>query len=220
MAANTGAEPSNAPATRGRPRASSKAMLEEAASELFLENGYARTTIEQITQRAGVSRNTFFNYFSAKSDLLWIELDASLTALTDALVATPPETPPLDAVERALLVTARGFSAQRAPLVLTQYEVMGIDGELKAAGLARALAHADAIELFLSTRLAGPDAALTARAVALAVVGAAAAAVGRWAADGPDREPLEAYLARVVHPVVAGYGSDAPTPARRDPAIG
>ncbi|MDO9397103.1 MAG: helix-turn-helix domain-containing protein, partial [Herbiconiux sp.] len=74
----------------GRPRASSQPMLEEAASELFLEQGYAKTTIEQITQRAGVSRNTFFNYFGAKSDLLWVELDASLAALTAALAATGP----------------------------------------------------------------------------------------------------------------------------------
>jgi AcrR family transcriptional regulator len=189
----------------GRPRASSQGMLEEAASELFLEQGYAKTTIEQITQRAGVSRNTFFNYFGQKSDLLWIELDASLAALTEALAATPAETPPLDAVRNALLTTARGLAAERTPLVLTQHEVMGIDEELRAAGLARALAHADAIQLFLEVHLEGPEAAFRSRAVALAVLGAAAAAVGRWAAGGPAREPLEHYLASAVDPVLTGY---------------
>lgn len=191
----------------GRPRASSQPMLEEAAGELFLEQGYAKTTIEQITRRAGVSRNTFFNYFAAKSDLLWIELDASLAALRVALAAVPQGAAPLAAVEQAVLTTARGITADRAPLVLTQYEVMGIDAELKAAGLARALAHADAIEVFLTTRLTGPDAGLRARAIALAVVGAAAAAVGRWAADGPSRAALADYLERVVHPVLAGYAA-------------
>jgi AcrR family transcriptional regulator len=190
----------------GRPRASSQRMLEEAASELFLEQGYAKTTIEQIARRAGVSRNTFFNYFPAKSDLLWVELDASLAALTDALSRTPPTAEPLASVEAALRATAEGFTPDRAPLVLTQWEVMGIADDLKAAGLARALAHADVIQLFLGARLTGPDAALLARAIALAAVGAAAAAVGRWAADGPAREPLADYLEKVVHPVLQGFG--------------
>jgi AcrR family transcriptional regulator len=180
-------------------------MLEEAASELFLEQGYGRTTIEQITRRAGVSRNTFFNYFAAKSDLLWVELDASLRSLTDALAAAPAADDPLASVEGALRATARGFTPHRAPLVLTQWEVMGIDDDLKAAGLSRALAHADAIELFLSVRLSGAEAGFLARAVALAVIGAAAAAVGRWAADGPGRAPLETYLDQVVHPVLEGF---------------
>jgi len=191
----------------GRPRASSQPMLEEAASELFLEQGYAKTTIEQITQRAGVSRNTFFNYFGSKSELLWVELDASRAALESALAELPAGLPPLEGVERALLQTARGFGAARAPLVLTQWEVMGVDDELRATGLARALAHADALEAYLAPRLTGPDAAFRARAAALAVLGAAAAAVGRWAAAGPSRETLEVYLARVVHPVITGFAA-------------
>ena len=186
----------------GRPRASSKAMLEEAASELFLEQGYANTTIEQITRRAGVSRNTFFNYFGSKSDLLWIELDESLASLAGALAEAPADVDPLSALELALARTAAGVTATRAPLVLTQGQTMGVDDELRAAGLARALAHADAVALFLTGR--GLD-ALTARAAALAVVGASAAAIGRWAADGPDRRPLETYLDRVVHPVLEGF---------------
>ena len=188
----------------GRPRASSQGMLEEAASELILEQGYAKTTIEQITQRAGVSRNTFFNYFGQKSELLWIELDASLAALTEALAATEEGTDPLTAVETALVTTARGFATERTPLVLTQHEVMGIDDELSAAGLSRALRHADAIELFLQVHLPGATALLP-RAIALAVVGAAAAAVGAWAVAGPDREPLDSYVTTVVHPVLEGF---------------
>ena len=194
----------------GRPRASSQQMLEEAASELFLEQGYAKTTIEQITQRAGVSRNTFFNYFGSKSELLWVELDASRHALTTALAEVPRGTDPLAGVEQAVFATADGFGAARAPLVLTQWEVMGVDAELRATGLARALAHADAIETHLAGRLTGPDAAFRSRAVALAVLGAAAAAVGQWAAAGPGRDPLRAYLERVVHPVVTAF-ADGPS---------
>ncbi|HNP15950.1 MAG TPA: helix-turn-helix domain-containing protein, partial [Terrimesophilobacter sp.] len=66
------------PGSAGRPKASSRGTIEEAAAELFLEQSYSGTTIEEITQRAGVSRATFFNYFESKSDLLWIDADRAI----------------------------------------------------------------------------------------------------------------------------------------------
>jgi len=71
--------------TRGRPLSSSPEMLQEAALELFVEQTYAKTTIEHITQRAGVSRATFFNYFPTKSDVFWVDLDNALTRLREVL---------------------------------------------------------------------------------------------------------------------------------------
>lgn len=46
-----------------------------AALSLFAEQGYDRTTIDQITERADVARGTFFNYFQRKEDLVtaWAE---------------------------------------------------------------------------------------------------------------------------------------------------
>lgn len=69
----------------GRPPSASREILEEAACELFLEQGYAATSVADITQRAGVSRATFFNYIPTKSDLLWTSVDDALEALADEL---------------------------------------------------------------------------------------------------------------------------------------
>ena len=44
-------------------------MLLDAARDLFMNHGYHGTTIEMITERAGVSTGTFYLYFSAKSEL-------------------------------------------------------------------------------------------------------------------------------------------------------
>jgi AcrR family transcriptional regulator len=38
---------------RGRPPTSSREILQDAAFELFLENSYPKTTVDQIAQRAG-----------------------------------------------------------------------------------------------------------------------------------------------------------------------
>ena len=50
---------------------SSVAALEDAATELFLEQGYQNISIDEIARRAGISRATFFNYCTTKSDVLW-----------------------------------------------------------------------------------------------------------------------------------------------------
>jgi AcrR family transcriptional regulator len=42
----------------------------DAAESLFLEHGVAPTTIEQITDGAGVAKGTFYLYFSSKEDIL------------------------------------------------------------------------------------------------------------------------------------------------------
>ncbi|MGW2649145.1 TetR/AcrR family transcriptional regulator [Streptomyces sp. NPDC001393] len=44
--------------------------LYASALELFAEQGYERTTIDQITERADVARGTFFNHFQRKEDLV------------------------------------------------------------------------------------------------------------------------------------------------------
>src|SRR6478735_3643507 len=89
-------------AQAGRPRASSRGMLAEAAGELFLEQTYAGTTVDDIARRAGVSRATFFNYFAAKSDLLWLEVDEALDAFDATAASVPPELAPMDAVLEAV----------------------------------------------------------------------------------------------------------------------
>ncbi|MEM7139580.1 MAG: TetR/AcrR family transcriptional regulator [Actinomycetota bacterium] len=57
-----------------------------AAGEVFAEEGYARTSVEAITDRAGCSRPTFYQYFSGKEDLhrrLAGRLGSELAALVD-----------------------------------------------------------------------------------------------------------------------------------------
>ncbi len=40
------------------------------AHELFIEKGYQATSIQDILEYSGISKGTFYNYFSSKSDLL------------------------------------------------------------------------------------------------------------------------------------------------------
>lgn len=194
----------------GRPRTSSRAMLEDAAAELFVENTYAATTIDQIAQRAGVSRNTFFNYFAAKSDLLWVEMDAALLQLEAELSTVSG--PPLAAVCAATLAAARQIGNDRVPLALTQDDVMGTREETRTSGLLRLARRSDLMAAFLASRLGRRENDLLVLVAANALAGAVSAAWTAWAADGIGRAPLADYVERALD--VATAGLEASLPAR------
>ncbi|MCD7101630.1 TetR/AcrR family transcriptional regulator [Pseudoclavibacter sp. 13-3] len=59
-------------------RAATRAAIIEAAISLVLEHGRDRVNVEQIAERAAVSRRTFFNYFPG--------IDAALNAPTEDLL--------------------------------------------------------------------------------------------------------------------------------------
>lgn len=61
------------PASEGRAerrRRETTDRIAEAASALFAESGVAATTVTEICERADVARQTFFNHFPSKHDLV------------------------------------------------------------------------------------------------------------------------------------------------------
>lgn len=191
-------------ASRGRPPASSREMLQEAAFELFLENSYAGTSIDQITQRAGVSRNTFFNYFGVKSDVFWVDLDETIGELAAELKQSSPDVPAMSAISDAIIHVGRSFGPSRVPFALTQYSLIGSVHELQASALVRFTQQAKVLHDFLGRRM--PQLApLLARAASYAALGATVAAAQGWAAAGTTRGDLEPYLTAALGPVVGGF---------------
>ena len=56
--------------TRTKPAEQRRAELLAAGQALFLAKGIAGTSLDDITQRAGVSKGLFYLYFQAKEDLV------------------------------------------------------------------------------------------------------------------------------------------------------
>jgi AcrR family transcriptional regulator len=59
---------------RDRKNSRTRARIAEAALELFLDHGYAETTIDHIAVAADVSRRTVFHHFPTKSAMLFDHL--------------------------------------------------------------------------------------------------------------------------------------------------
>jgi AcrR family transcriptional regulator len=81
MRKNDRTKPNPTTPLRERKKSKVRAQLKQHALHLFIEQGYASTTIEQIAEKAEVSPRTFFRYFASKEDLVFDDdYDAQLIA--------------------------------------------------------------------------------------------------------------------------------------------
>lgn len=167
----------------GRPKASSRETLAEAACELFLERGYDATSVADITQRAGVSRSSFFNYFSSKSDVLWSGLDERIEAAIEDIVAVSDDREGAE-VRRVLTHLVDGFAPDSLALAMTNSSAMGLDDELEQdAALRQARLAAALADLARRSGVAPLPADIVAATWSAAVL----AAVRAWAEGGAGR---------------------------------
>src|SRR6202035_3672025 len=59
--------------------------LAQAAFDLFDERGYEQTTVDDITDRAGLGRTTFFRHYRSKEDVIFPDHDRLLEQIRDRL---------------------------------------------------------------------------------------------------------------------------------------
>ena len=93
-----------------------------AAIDLFHSEGFDQVTIEQIASRAGVSRRTFFRYFSSKEDVLASSVRNFVDALSETIKSDDSAAGSLLLVKRALPIVLEPFlpSAERVMQIATR----------------------------------------------------------------------------------------------------
>ncbi|TDC35452.1 TetR/AcrR family transcriptional regulator [Kribbella albertanoniae] len=114
------------PAVRGRPRLTARRReqtrveIAVEASRLFIERGPANTSVDDIAAAAGISRRTFWHYFSTKEEAVAPVLLRSLNRTADAFERRP--------VGETLLEALGGALAELSGTDLDVAEVVGIVG--------------------------------------------------------------------------------------------
>ncbi|MFF2189302.1 TetR/AcrR family transcriptional regulator [Streptomyces sp. NPDC058155] len=87
---------------RERKKQATRAALSEAAVRLAAEHGAENVTVEAISNAAGVSPRTFFNYFDSHDDA-FVMMDTQIgERIRCAVRDAPAELSPLDAVREAM----------------------------------------------------------------------------------------------------------------------
>ncbi|MFD0361331.1 TetR family transcriptional regulator [Nocardia sp. GCM10030253] len=166
---------------RERKKALAQATLQREALRLFREQGYTATTVDQIAAAAGVSRVTFFRYFSTKADV--VLHDVADLAVLDALPETLEGINPVRALRetvRTLIDSAapddKAMSAEREQLLRTV-------PELRARVPAQMAASIPRLADELAKRLGHSRPDLPTTTLAGAIVGVAIAA---WTTAADD----------------------------------
>ena len=70
---------------RERKKRQTRATIAATATDLFSRHGFESVTVEQVARAAGVSRQTIFNYFATKEEMLFDRDHEVLAALLDAI---------------------------------------------------------------------------------------------------------------------------------------
>ncbi len=121
-----------------------RGRLERAALALFVEQGFAATTVPQITARAGLTTRTFFRHFADKREVLFggDEIPAYATRL---MREAPASVDPLTLVVQGLRTVAQSRFEGRADQLRVRRDIIRSDAGLHERDLRKRAALADAI---------------------------------------------------------------------------
>ncbi|MFI7016695.1 TetR family transcriptional regulator [Streptomyces sp. NPDC050164] len=106
--ARTAAQPAGKPpGLRERMRATVRTEVVEVAHRLFTEQGFDKTTVDQIAAEVGLSRASLFRYFGTKEEIVLGRLAESGRRIAEALAARPDDERPWEALRRSFDVLTR-----------------------------------------------------------------------------------------------------------------
>lgn len=154
---------------RERKRRETLQRITDAGISLFIQQGFDRTTLDEIATAAGISRRTFFYYFKSKDEIL-LSLQRGVGEMfAEAVRAAPATRRPIDVIRRAIVEVC-------APL--PEADMLAIDKLMRSNEAVQARKQASYIEqermLFeaLRERWPEPERATSLRLVVMMAVGA------------------------------------------------
>lgn len=163
--------------------------LENAALDLFVENGYEETTVAQIADRAGLNRATFFRHFAEKREILFGGEDVLAGLFADAIRNAPPDAALTECLRAALVAAEVAMTPQRRAAAVRRRLVVAANNELQERGLLKHARITESITAVLRDR--GTD-ELTARLGAEMAMLAFSVAFERWM-KASDDEPFAPF---------------------------
>ena len=190
-------------------RPSARDRLAEAAFDLFGERGYEQTSIDDITERAGLGRTTFFRHYRSKEDVIFPDHDRLLEQIGERL-RTSSDGTALVAVSDAVRLVLRHYVAE-GDLARRRYAITSAVPALRDREIASVARYQRLFREFIAGWMGdrGEPASLRAELMAAAVVAAHNHVLRRWL-RGESPDPLaevDQALGRVIELFAGPDGS-------------
>ena len=142
----------------------SRGRLAQAAMELYSEQGFEKTTVAEIAERAGLTERTFFRHFADKREVLFAGADEFQELLVGSVASAPDSLAPIDAAAEGALAAA-AMLQQRAELARQRARIIAANAELQERELIKFASLSTALADTLRARgVTEPAASLTAAA--------------------------------------------------------
>lgn len=168
-------------------KASPRDRLAQAAFELFDERGYEQATIDDITERAGLGRTTFFRYYRSKEDVIFPDHDRLLEQIRERLRTSSHGTA-LAAVSDAVRLVLLHY-LEEGDLARRRYALTSAVPALRDREIATVARYQRLFREFIADWMGDPaePSPLRAELMAASVVAAHNHVLRRWLrAESPD----------------------------------
>lgn len=183
-----------------------RGRLQRAALELFAEQGFAATTVPQITARAGLTTRTFFRHFTDKREVMFGGDEAPAYA-TRLIRQAPASVDPMTLIAQGLQTVARDRFQGRAEELRVHRGIVASDPGLRERDLRKRAALADAIRQGFLERGVDSGTAALAADISVSVLHLA---VDQWLDQDGDRQ-LSDFVLDALHCLQDLLAAPAPT---------
>lgn len=136
---------------REQKRRKTRLRIEDSATKLVDEHGFAAVTVEQICEDAGISRRTFFNYFDSKASAVMGNPSREFSPeLREWFLNTPTD----NVLELSLTLIAKHVDDHyNRPEIHARRQRIAQDSEAAAESFARKRAKAKELRELIQKRL-------------------------------------------------------------------
>ncbi|MGW6143008.1 TetR/AcrR family transcriptional regulator [Streptomyces sp. NPDC055140] len=183
--------------------------LADSAFALFDERGYEQTTVDEIAERAGVGRTTFFRHYRSKEDVIFPDHDRLLALIKDRLDTSSHSTG-LIAVSDAVRLVLLHY-IDEGDLARRRYRLTSKIAVLRDREIASVARYQRLFREFIAEWMGDPteSASLRAELMAAAVVAAHNHVLRRWL-RGETSDPV-AEMDEAMREVLALFPAPSDT---------
>ena len=186
---------------RDRKKDRTRRTIQSAGLQLFAQNGFQATTIEEVAAAADVAPRTFFRYFPTKEEIVF--WPAYRPLLAELMAARPDDEPAVAALCHAIVDGLSAFYDQDRERVLERLKLAFRTPALQPRLRQEQAISASALAKVLAGRLHTSPEDLEVRAVGAAVAAALWVAVEEWQATDGGAD-LRTLMDRAFGTVLAG----------------